>query len=141
MTQSAEFQPGIRPDATAERPLGELVSDLWQNSETLVRQEFSLALTEVDQRIDEAKSGLRNASVGGSVLYAGVLAVVAAVILLLAEVMPAWLSAALVGIVAIGVGFALLQSGKRRLTPDKPTLERTVPNVRRDVKTFKEAVR
>jgi hypothetical protein len=136
MTQPAEVGT-----AGSERPLGELVSELWENSETLVRQEFRLALVELDTRIDQAKVGLINAALGGAVLYAGMLAIVAALILLLAELMAPWLAAVLVGIFVMGIGFALLKSAKHRLPPENITLERTANSVRRDVRTFQEAMK
>src|SRR5688572_25806825 len=89
---------GTPNSSSAERPLGELVSELWENSETLVRKEFELALAELDSRVEDAKVGIRNAAAGGAVLYAGMLAIVASLILLLAEVMAPWLAALLVGV-------------------------------------------
>jgi hypothetical protein len=141
MTQSAAPRPRVPPASSPEPRLRELASELWENSEKLVRQEFSLALSELDQRVETAKSGLRTAILGGSVLLAGLLATVAAAILLLAEVMAAWLAAVVVGVAATGAGVVMLRSAKRRLAPDKKTLERTIPNVRQDVRTFQEALK
>ena len=134
-------QPLGTPAASSERPLGELVSELWENSETLVRQEFKLAVAELDSRVDDAKTGLQHAAAGGAVLYAGLLAVVAALILLLAEVMAPWLAAALVGIVVMGIGFAVLRSGSQRLRPENMKPERSIDSIRRDVGSFQEAVK
>ena len=132
---------GVVPTDARERPLPELLSDLWENSERLVRQEFQLALVELDSRIDQAKSALVKAALGGAVLYAGVLALVAAVILLLAEAITAWLAAAIVGGVTLGVGFALMKKAKHQAAPEKMKLERTAESVRKDVRTFQEAVK
>jgi hypothetical protein len=131
----------VAPSATPERPLGELVSELWENSERLVRQEFQLALAELDERVDNAKDGLKNAAAGGAVLYAGMLAMVAALILLLSEIMAAWLAAVLVGVVVMGIGFALVKSGNQQLRAKNLKPQRTIENVRRDVHTFEEAVK
>ena len=131
----------VVPTEARERPLPELLGDLWENSERLVRQEFQLALSELDSRIDQAKSGLVHAAVGGAVLYAGVLALVAAVILLLAEAIAPWLAAAIVGVVTLGVGFALMKKAKHEAAPEKMKLEHTAKSVRKDVRTFQEAVK
>jgi hypothetical protein len=140
MTQPVGTQPvGTNPNS--ERPLGELVSELWDNSERLVRQEFQLALAELDDRVDNAKAGLKSAVTGGAVLYAGMLAIVAALILLLSEVMAPWLAAVLVGVVVMGIGFALIKGGNQQLRPEKLKPQRTIENVRRDVHTFEEAVK
>jgi predicted phosphoribosyltransferase len=124
-----------------ERPLRELLPELWENSEKLVRQEFELALSELDQRLDKAKTALLGAAVGGAVLYAGVLACVAAVILLLAEIMVPWLAALIVGAVAVGGGVVLLQKAKKDVKPENLKLERSAQSIRRDVQTFEEAVK
>jgi hypothetical protein len=132
---------GPTPPTPAERPLGELVSELWENSETLVRKEFELALAELDSRVEDAKVGLKNAAAGGAVLYAGMLAIVASLILLLAEIMAPWLAALLVGVFVMGIGFVVVKSGTQRLRPERLKPERTIQNVRRDVRTFEEAVK
>jgi hypothetical protein len=137
VTQGADV---VRDDPP-ERPLRELLAELWENSEKLVRQEFQLALSELDQRLDKAKTALVGAAIGGAILYAGMLACVAAAILLQAEVMVPWLAALIVGAVAVGGGVAMLQKAKKDVKPEKPTLERTAQSVRRDVRTFEEAVK
>jgi hypothetical protein len=136
MTQPA----GVVRDDPSERPLRELLSELWENSEKLVRQEFELALTELDSRIDKAKTALMSAAIGGAVLYAGVLAMVAGLILLLAELMAPWLAALIVG-VAAAIGGVLLLQKARKAKPENLKLERTAQSVRRDVQTFEEAVK
>jgi hypothetical protein len=124
-----------------ERPLRELLPELWENSEKLVRQEFELALSELDQRLDRAKIALLGAAVGGAVLYAGVLAWFAAAILLLSEIMVPWLAALIVGAGALGGGVVLLQKAKKDVKPENLKLERSAQSIRRDVQTFEEAVK
>ncbi len=142
MTQFTEVTrtESSRPD-TSERPLRELLAELWEHSETLVRQEFQLALAELDSRVDNAKHAAASAAIGGAVVYGGALSLIAAVILLLAEVIAAWLAALLVGVVLLGVGFMLLKKAQERAKPENLKLERTARNVRRDVHTFQEAVK
>jgi hypothetical protein len=125
----------------AGRPLRELLTELWENSEKLVRQELSLALAELDGRIDQTKAALASAAIGGAIAYAGVLALVVAMILLLAEAMAPWLAALIVGVAAAGGGALLLRNAKKNVEPDKLKLDRTARSVRRDVQTFQEAVK
>jgi hypothetical protein len=110
-------------EAPNEPPIRELVTDLWENTETLVRQELELALAHLDVRVRRVKNDLTAAAIGGSVLYAGVLALVAAAILLLAKVVAPWVSALIVGGIVTGVGFVLLQKGaaaaRRELAPQE----------------------
>jgi uncharacterized MnhB-related membrane protein len=97
------------------RPLGTIIAELWENTERLARQEIALGLAQVDQRVDHIKGDLARVTLGGAVLYAGVLSLVAAVVLLLAKAIDPWLSALIVGAVVGGTGYALLQRGQKRL--------------------------
>ena len=118
----------------------ELLVELWENTETLVRQELTLAKTELDEKIAQAKSDVTKAAIGGAMLYLGLLALTTAVILFLAKFMAAWVSALLVAIVMVGVGYFLVQKGKE-LKPKQLTPERTMRSIRQDVQTFREATK
>src|SRR5687768_12336086 len=93
------------PMPTGERPVGEIVSDLWENTEKLVRQEMQLGLTELDERVERFKTELILKAVGGVVLLGGFLAIVASMILLLAKAVDPWISALIVGVVTLGAGY------------------------------------
>jgi hypothetical protein len=134
-------QPLRAPARGEERPVGEIVGELWENTEKLVRQELELALAEADRKIERIKTDVVMAAVGGSVMYAGVLSVVAAVILLLSKAIDPWLAAMIVGVVVSGIGFALLQRGKKDLASVDLKPEHTIRSVERTANTFKEAVK
>ena len=127
-------------DEPSERPIRELFSDLLTNTETLVRQELKLASAEVETKIEDAKTDLMKRAIGIGALYAGVLALVAALVLFVAKFVAPWVAALIVGALVLGLGYALMQTGKdvtaRRLKPD-----RTVGSLRKDAQTFREAVR
>jgi hypothetical protein len=113
---------------TAAGLLRRLVDDL----SILMRKELALARAEISQSIDEAKTGLAGAAIGGAVLYAGLLTLLAAVVLLLAEVMPAWGAALLVGAIAAIAGFAMVKSAQKKLRPSNLKPEYTQESLRRD---------
>lgn len=71
-----------------DRSLGELVGDLSRETRTLVRQEVALAKTELTQTATEVGKDVGFLAVGGAVAYAGFLAILAAIILALALVLP-----------------------------------------------------
>lgn len=100
------------------RPLGEIVADLWENTQTLVQKEVALGLAEVDQRVDKIKGDVMRVTIGGAVLYAGILSLVAALVLGLSKVMDGWLAALITGVVVAATGFGLLWRGKERLARD-----------------------
>jgi hypothetical protein len=95
--------------ALSDRPLGEILANLWQNFETAVRQELELASAELDEKTSRLKRDATAAVIAGAVLYAGVLATAAALILLLSRAVAPWLAALLVGVVAMGARYALLK--------------------------------
>lgn len=141
MAQGHIDEPMTRPATDEDKPIREVVVDLWGNIEKLLRQEFALAAAELDVRIDQAKKEIGGAVAGTAVLYAGVLALVATVILLLSEVMVAWLAALIVAVACVGGGFALLQKAKKDLESTRVIPERSVQSVQRDVHVFKEATK
>ena len=80
------------------RSLGELFSELAQETSTLVRQEVNLAKTEMSQKASSAGKHVGVLAAGGALAYAGLLAILAGIIALLNDVMPLWAAALLVGI-------------------------------------------
>src|SRR4051812_27499856 len=85
-----------------ERSLGDLFADLASDTGTLIRQEVALAQAEMTHKATKIGANIGFLVAGGAVAYAGALAVIAGIIILLARVMPAWAAAIVVGLV-IGV--------------------------------------
>ncbi|MEO6202019.1 MAG: phage holin family protein [Nitrospirales bacterium] len=102
-------------DTQGERRLSELLSDLMKEVKFFFQQEVQLFKSEISLKVSQAGKDLALIAVGGAVVYAGVLVLLIAATLALALVIPAWASALIIGIVAIGVGYALLQRGMNDL--------------------------
>jgi xanthine/uracil permease len=77
-------------------------------------------------------------ALGGLVLYAGLLAIVAAVILLLAEHMTPWIAALVVGVVVIAIGYGLLKQQLNALQQLDPKPRATIETLRQDKEWAKE---
>ncbi|MBV9851318.1 MAG: phage holin family protein, partial [Armatimonadetes bacterium] len=75
--------PSEQPQAKTERSVGELLGDLMHETTTLVRQEITLAKNEMTQKASQAGRQAVSLAIGGAVAYAGLLAIIAAIILLL----------------------------------------------------------
>src|ERR1044072_8118567 len=90
------------------KPLGDLFSDLASEMSNLVRQEVALAKVEVAQKAKYVGRNVGYLVVGGAVAYVALLAIVAAIIMLLAKVLPDWGAALLVGVVIGVVGWVLI---------------------------------
>ena len=99
-----------------DRSLGDLFKDLVQEVTTLVRQELNLAKTEMGEKAGKIGRHVAFLAAGGAIAYAGLLALLAAVVLLLVQLgLNSWLAALLVGVGVAGVGGALVMSGVNAL--------------------------
>ena len=129
---SPEHPPGADPT------LGALVHDLTQQMSTLVREEIRLAQAELTQKGKQAGKGAGLFGVAGLLGFLGLCVVITTVILALALVLPAWLSALIVAVVLLLAAGLVALSGKKQVqqaSPVKP--ERALEGVKEDVATVK----
>jgi len=128
-------------DRRDERSLGQLVGDLSRQIGTLVRQEIDLARTEMTTRVGAVGRDAALAGVGGALLYAGLLGVMAAAALLLIEVgWSPWLSALVVALLVGAIGGALVARGRAGLANADLAPKRTVDTLKEDADWAKERV-
>lgn len=135
--------PAPRPPArrpSDERSLADLLKELLNETRTLVRQEIALAKAEASEMVSKASRNVVLLVAGGLLAYVGLFALVAAAILALALVLPGWLSALLVGLVVLGVAFAVVQKGRKGLKNTDFSFERTVDTLEDDKRWLKEEV-
>jgi Putative Actinobacterial Holin-X, holin superfamily III len=124
------------------RSLGELFSELSRETVTLVRQEVALARTELSQNL--ARLGRHAALiVGGGVLaYAGLLTVVAGVVLVLIRLgMAPWAAALVAGVAVLGLGYMLAQHGLTALRRDTITPVATVDTMKENAEWARNQLR
>src|SRR5262245_25365211 len=106
-----EAQP-VRDD----RSLGELFGELTREISTLVRQEAALARAELSQKASRLGKDIGMLAAGAAVAYAGLLALLAALIIGLAAAgLPGWLAALVVGLIVVAAGGLLIRMGLRAL--------------------------
>jgi hypothetical protein len=123
-----------------ERSIGELFGQLTQDLSLLVRQETTLAKTEIQEKISRASRDLVALAAGGIVALIGGFAIAAAIILLLVDPvgLEPWLASLLVGVLLAGGGYVMLQKGLRDLKTVDPAPRRTVESVKEDIQAIKE---
>ena len=121
-----------------ERSLGELFAELARETSTLVRQEVNLAKTEMSPKASRAGRHVGVLAAGGAVAYAGLLAILAALIVLLNNVMPLWLSALLVGIVVAVVGYLLVRRALDALKREDFAPRETIETLKEDQRWAKD---
>ena len=128
----------MQQQAKESRSLGELFADLSRETTTLVRQEIALATAELTRKATRVGKDVGFLAVGGAVIYAGFLGIMAAVILALALVLPAWLSALIVGGVVAGIGYFLVQKGLGALTHEDLAPRETLETIKENAEWAKE---
>jgi hypothetical protein len=123
------------------RPLGDLFSDLATDMSNLVRHEIALAKLEVTQKAKFVGRNVGYLIVGGAVAYAGLLAVLAAIIMLLDKVMPAWGAALLVGVLVAGIAWLLIGKAMSALQQADLTPRDTVETLKEDAAWAKQQIK
>lgn len=113
-----------------ERSLGELLGDLTREITTLVRQEMALAKAEMSQKAAKVGKDVGFIAAGGLVAYAGLLALVAALILGLWTLgLPAWAAALLVGLFVTAGGGLLVWNGLNALKHEDLAPRQTLESI------------
>src|SRR3954463_1640106 len=114
-----------------DRSIGELFSELASETSLLIRQEIALAKVELSQKANRVGQNIGFLVLGGAVAYVALLAFLAALIMLLANVMPWWTAALTVAIV-VGIVAAVL------ISKALAALKKTEVVPRQTVETLKE---
>jgi Flp pilus assembly protein TadB len=127
---------------TSQQSTAELVKTASEQISRLVRDELRLAQAELTQKGKHAGIGAGLFGAGGLIALYGVAALLTAVVILLAYVMPAWLAAVIVGVLLLGVAGVLALAGKKQVQQATPPMpEDTVRNVKADVQAVTDAVK
>jgi uncharacterized membrane protein YqjE len=120
-----------------ERPIGELVKDLSQQTSTLVRKEIELARAEMQQQGKQAGKGAGLMTGAG---VAGLLALgslTAGLIALLDKAMATWVAALIVMALWAVVAAVLAKAGQRSFKRATPPAPQTVETVKEDIQWAK----
>ena len=103
-------------DRKDERSLGDLLAELSRETGQLVRKEVELATTEMTAKARRAGAAVAVAAAGGALVHAGLLVLLAALVIGLAQLgVTPWLSALIVAIVTMIVGYVLVNRGLTQL--------------------------
>lgn len=155
---STREQPVREPGAQAlpeQKPLGELVNGVWLKAELLMRQELSLGLADLDERVERLKTELTEQLadfkvellgkiLGLTILFIGILVLTAAVTLLISTVVKPWLAASIVGVPLAATGFLLLRRSitvPKGISAHELVPQRALASIDEDVRTIKEATK
>jgi len=125
-----------------ERPIGDLVKELSEQTSHLVRAEVELAKAELAQKGKQA--GIGAGMFGGAGLFGlfGFGALTAAIIAVLATAMDTWIAAAIVAVVYFAIAGIAALMGKNRVKQAGPLVpEQAIDTTKADVEVTKARVK
>jgi hypothetical protein len=120
-----------------ERPIGELLKQLSEETSTLVRQELALARAELE--VQGKRAGMGAGMLGGAGV-AGLLtlgALTATLIAVLDTAMALWVAALIVTVVWAAIAGVLALQGRNKIKEATPPAPQTVETVKEDVRWAK----
>ena len=132
---NGSVQPAVAPEASA----GELVKQLSDQVSRLIRDELKLAEYEMTGKAKRIGRGAGMFGGSGLVALYGIGCLLAAAIIGLASVLPAWAAALIVGgALLVMAGLAALVGKSQVSKAAPPVPEQTVQSVKADVEEIKE---
>ena len=124
---------------TAEEPVSELVKQASEQISQLVREEVRLGGAELAAKGKRAGIGAGLFGGAGSLAFYGVAALLAAAVLALALVLPAWAAALIVGVGLLVLAAVIALSAKRQINRASPPVpEQTTASLKADIAEIKE---
>ena len=121
-----------------ERPIGELLKQLSQETTTLVKQELDLAKAEMAQKGQQAGKGAGMFGGAGVIGFLALAALTAALIMAIDKATPNWVAALIVGAVYAAIAGILALQGRNKVREAVPPApEQAVESVKEDVQWAK----
>jgi uncharacterized membrane protein YqjE len=129
-------------DDLRDRPIGDLLKQLSQETTTLVRQELELAKAEMAQKGKQAGVGAGMFGGAGASALLGLGALTAAAIAALDAGIALWLAALILALLWLAVAGVLAVTGKGKVQQATPPVpEQTQESVKEDVRWAKNQAR
>lgn len=130
--------PG-EPEDVDQLSTPQLMSRLSQQTSELVSAELRLAKAEIQQSVKHAGLGVGMFGGAGVLVWFAIGTLVAAAVLALDLVLPAWAAALVVAGLLLAAAGVLGLTGKKQVDQATPPVPATQTNVQRDVEAVKEA--
>jgi uncharacterized membrane protein len=122
------------------RSVMQVLGSLFANIKRLFQDELELAKQEVSHTVAKAGKSVVWLIAGGVAAFIGILAVVAALILALALVLPAWLAALIVGITMIALAGIIIKTHLDKLQHTDFVPHKTIHTLQENVRFIREQV-
>jgi drug/metabolite transporter (DMT)-like permease len=117
------------------RSLGDLLAELSRETSTLVRKEVELATTEMTAKARVVGAQVAVAAAGGALMHAGLLVILATLVIGLPQAgMQPWLAAILVAVLTVVVGYVLMSKGMSGLRHTDVAPRQTIQTLKENAK-------
>jgi hypothetical protein len=126
--------------SSTDPSLTTLLRDLISDLSELIRQELRLARAETVEKFARAQTSVIAIAAGLLAAFCAVLILLQALVIGLAEIMPAWAASLCVGGAMAIVAIILVRAGQSGLSPANLIPERTLDSMRRDKDLMMEKV-
>lgn len=113
--------PGTAGSTQSSSSTVNLLGRLLDDATALLRNEVQLARAEALETVHQLKTRAGAMAAGGALIAGGALTLIAAAVLGLAQVVPAWAAALIVGGALLLLGWAMLAAARKRLI-EKPLI-------------------
>jgi len=121
-----------------ERPIGDLLKQLSQETTTLMKQELDLARAEVAQKGQRAGKGAGMFGGAGVIGFLALAALTAALIMAIDKAVPNWAAALIVAAVYAAIAGVLALQGRNKVKEATPPVpQQAVESVKEDVQWAK----
>ncbi len=127
-----------------DRSIGELFSELSQETSKMLHQEVELAKTEMSRKVFQLIKDIAFLIVGGVVLYTGLFPLIAAAVIGLwtatPEIISLWLSAVIIGVIFIGIGLFFVLKGIKNLKREDLKPRKTIETLKEGKEWVKKQI-
>jgi hypothetical protein len=135
MSVRYDDSPGVRHQD--EPTLGECFSNLTRQASELIHEEVELAKTEITRGASRMGKGAVMLAGAAAVGYAGLLALVATCIILLALVVKLWIAALIITALVLAVAGFLAMTGLKQVKAAQLAPKQTMQTIQEDVRWAK----
>lgn len=124
-----------------EQPsLGELFSQLAEQTGRLIRQEAALVQAELTNKATVAGKNVGFLAAGAFVGYAAAMTLIAALVIGLSYLIPLWAAALLVGVILAGAAFIMISSALSELKRTDWAPRESIESIKEDAQWLKNQV-
>ena len=122
-------------DRVDNRSIADLLAELTREMGQLVRKEIELATTETTAKVKKAGVHVAVAAAGGALVHAGVLVLLAMLVIALSQIgLTPWAAALIVGLLTIVIGYMLVNRGLTALRNTSIAPQQAIQSLKEDAR-------